>query len=70
MCETSSVDQDVILSDEQIKRWCTDMERLKFLDDSVLHAYEKRHGDLTLQQSEILITLCNMVYGCINKDLP
>jgi len=58
------------LSQEKIKEMEATLERLKYLDDDVLLAYERRFPEFSIEQSEILMTLATMIYGPLNKDLP
>lgn len=46
------------------------LSRLKYIDDDVLLAYERRFPEFTLEQCEVLLTLGTMIYGPLNKDLP
>merc|ERR1719510_788680 len=62
--------QKAKLSKEKIKDMEATMQRLKYLDDDVLLAYERRFPEFTIEQSEILMTLATMIYGPLNKDLP
>merc|ERR1719204_1923026 len=61
---------DVEVTKDFTRNFESTLARLKYLDDDVLLAYERRFPEFTLEQCEILLTLGTMIYGPLNKDLP
>jgi len=60
----------VDMNPERMAMYEREMERLKFLDDSVLLNYEADREDLTLRQCEVLGHLGNMIFCPLNKNYP
>jgi len=60
----------VQMNEETIQYMENTMARLKYIDDDVLLAYERRYPEFTLEQCEVLLSLGTMIYGPLNKDLP
>jgi glutamate dehydrogenase len=61
---------DVEVTQDFTRNFESTLSRLKYVDDDVLLAYERRFPEFTLEQCEILLTLGTMIYGPLNKDLP
>jgi len=59
------------LSTEVMEKIEGQLKRLKFLDHGITQWYEKQHPNIiSLDQAEVVLTLANMIYGPLNKELP